>query len=565
MNFKKIRERINEMQGVNGQTGPMLKMRYTPQKVNINKGLTSFSTVEKSDLYNDITRNHTGREWSMTKNTNSIAIRLPHPKGREDDRKDWLNLLFKAIPGKGANLIRGGGLTQSEVDELKRDYEKAVKAFGGTQVVSQGHEIYVSHKVPGKLKVEKGLLAMLKALDEFGMRNHVSLSSKDGVLTRIQDAGQYNYNESVQEATVTWQIDHINTVGDIEKKLKGIGSKIVSMKSTRDGVFVKFNGNKNKIKNLVLQHDKDALQEDYNGNIDDFEYEVGLAVDNKKMIKSVKKKGKRFEVRLSAYAGKEAMEEIANTSGAKLVSFKKSAPFVIGLFESVNETKPGEYIGTSGVKLSKYKAKGKFKPFSPLKKKRLLRLYKDVADGKPGAISKVMDMIKDDTDLEERGPGLWANIHKRRKSGKRMRKKGEKGAPTAAAMRSAKGESVNEDSFKLVDMSRKTAKIADKLAQKVGLDTDLEGGVLGIQLTVHGTKKKIEKWLQSLPTESVNEGMDSYDGLRIAKYLAHKDGESWRRMKYGIMQGYLDDAEKIMKTDKAKARDILSRPTPRSL
>ena len=59
--------------------------------------------------------------------------------------------------------------------------------------------------------------------------------------------------------------------------------------------------------------------------------------------------------------------------------------------------------------------------------------------------------------------------------------------------------------------------------------------------------------------------MDSYDGLRIAKYLAHKDGESWRRMKYGIMQGYLDDAEKIMKTDKAKARDILSRPTPRSL
>ena len=153
-----------------------------------------------------------------------------------------------------------------------------------------------------------------------------------------------------------------------------------------------------------------------------------------------------------------------------------------------------------------------------------------------------------------------------------MRKKGEKGAPTAAAMRSAKGESVNEESFKLVDMSRKTAKVADKLAKRVGLDTDLEGGVLGIQLTVHGTKKKIERWLQSLPNESVKhrevkviKEMDSYDGLRIAKYLAHQDGESWRTMKYGIMQGYLDDAEKIMKTDKAKARDILSKPTPRSL
>jgi hypothetical protein len=38
--------------------------------------------------------------------------------------------------------------------------------------------------------------------------------------------------------------------------------------------------------------------------------------------------------------------------------------------------------------------------------------------------------------------GLWYNIHKRRKSGKRMRKPGEKGAPTADALRSAQR---NED------------------------------------------------------------------------------------------------------------------------
>ena len=43
-------------------------------------------------------------------------------------------------------------------------------------------------------------------------------------------------------------------------------------------------------------------------------------------------------------------------------------------------------------------------------------------------------------ELDE-GDGLWANIHKRRKSGKRMRKKGEKGAPTAADFKRAKGES----------------------------------------------------------------------------------------------------------------------------
>jgi hypothetical protein len=43
----------------------------------------------------------------------------------------------------------------------------------------------------------------------------------------------------------------------------------------------------------------------------------------------------------------------------------------------------------------------------------------------------------------EAGPGLWANIHKKRKEGRPMRKKGEKGAPTPEAIRSAQKESYN--------------------------------------------------------------------------------------------------------------------------
>jgi len=35
------------------------------------------------------------------------------------------------------------------------------------------------------------------------------------------------------------------------------------------------------------------------------------------------------------------------------------------------------------------------------------------------------------------GPGLYANIHAKRKRGGKMRKKGEKGAPTAANFRRA--------------------------------------------------------------------------------------------------------------------------------
>ena len=34
--------------------------------------------------------------------------------------------------------------------------------------------------------------------------------------------------------------------------------------------------------------------------------------------------------------------------------------------------------------------------------------------------------------------GLWYNIHKKKKAGKKMRKKGAKGAPTAANFRTAK-------------------------------------------------------------------------------------------------------------------------------
>ena len=69
--------------------------------------------------------------------------------------------------------------------------------------------------------------------------------------------------------------------------------------------------------------------------------------------------------------------------------------------------------------------------------------------------------------------------------------------------------------------------------------------------------------------EFVNEGVytkndgGAFDGLRIAKWLAHEDGKSWRKLSYGETEGYLTDAGELLKKDKAKARDILSKPTPR--
>jgi len=50
--------------------------------------------------------------------------------------------------------------------------------------------------------------------------------------------------------------------------------------------------------------------------------------------------------------------------------------------------------------------------------------------------------VKEEEKLEEKGPGLWANIRAKRARGERMRKPGEKGAPTEAQLKSARNEEV---------------------------------------------------------------------------------------------------------------------------
>jgi hypothetical protein len=93
-------------------------------------------------------------------------------------------------------------------------------------------------------------------------------------------------------------------------------------------------------------------------------------------------------------------------------------------------------------------------PQSPKQKATIAKINKIRAKGK-------MELINASTIKE--GDGLWANIHKKRKSGKRMRKPGEKGAPTKADFKRAKGEEVEEakamykkgDTVSLLSMDRK--------------------------------------------------------------------------------------------------------------
>ena len=52
----------------------------------------------------------------------------------------------------------------------------------------------------------------------------------------------------------------------------------------------------------------------------------------------------------------------------------------------------------------------------------------------------------------QEGKGLWANIHKKRKEGRPMRKPGSKGAPTKADFKRARGEDVKEAPYVATDM-----------------------------------------------------------------------------------------------------------------
>ena len=75
-----------------------------------------------------------------------------------------------------------------------------------------------------------------------------------------------------------------------------------------------------------------------------------------------------------------------------------------------------------------------------LKKGRLSEIVKELQGASKMHLKQSKEInshIKDmGTPLEN---GLWANIHARRKSGKRMREKGEEGAPTEAAIEDAQG------------------------------------------------------------------------------------------------------------------------------
>ena len=88
---------------------------------------------------------------------------------------------------------------------------------------------------------------------------------------------------------------------------------------------------------------------------------------------------------------------------------------------------------------------------------------------------------------------LWANIHKKRQrikrgSGERMRKPGEKGAPTPAQMKRAKGEEIEEKAPNIADAMKRYK------AGKAGFTDIAHLKAKGLIKRSDGTKKKSPKY-----------------------------------------------------------------------
>ena len=72
---------------------------------------------------------------------------------------------------------------------------------------------------------------------------------------------------------------------------------------------------------------------------------------------------------------------------------------------------------------------------------KLSRKEQIIADAERRLNFKIKELRYEIMKRKMETEGLWANIHAKRKRGERMRKKGEKGAPTADAMARAKAGS----------------------------------------------------------------------------------------------------------------------------
>jgi len=118
---------------------------------------------------------------------------------------------------------------------------------------------------------------------------------------------------------------------------------------------------------------------------------------------------------------------------------------------------------------------------------------------------KSYDWQSKNEDLKEKGPGLWANIHKKRKEGRPMRKKGEKGAPTQDQIKTAQGENKlhNFKEFQLRNAWGEITEKSEYQGRPVELNNPTRGDTKKYKVYVKNDKGNVVKVEYGDPNMSI--------------------------------------------------------------
>ena len=211
--------------------------------------------------------------------------------------------------------------------------------------------------------------------------------------------------------------------------------------------------------------------------------------------------------------------ELIKTTIFRLTHPKGYRDIIQKYAERVKQTAGFSRRPSNGVILSDLARQYGFDRVKPLQ----MYINKLVDKGKlPQALAAEFDK---DSDMDE---SLWANIHKKRQrikqgSGERMRKKGEKGAPTAAQMARAKGEEVTEKAPNTRDAMKRFK------AGNAGFTDKAHLKAKGLIPRADGTKKKSPQYEETQDVYHLDE--------KIAAIVkkAEKSG-----MPYGILKKVYD-------------------------
>jgi hypothetical protein len=208
---------------------------------------------------------------------------------------------------------------------------KGGQIMPGDYVKTQYGDVYL--RVDGKVGRSDAYVRVIKGKAgkrKTGLHDSMKLTlvNKDGLEESVTDA--YNNLEKIfgtdQETMDMFQgIEDKGTIKDMIEFIDEFGNEEML---SRYGI---------KSSAQVKKLAKTIMKESYKGNFTDFKYDLEMAIDNMdispKAIKSVKKKGKGYEVRLSSYmSDKSTWEKIGDTIGATLISFKPGS-INIGIYE----------------------------------------------------------------------------------------------------------------------------------------------------------------------------------------------------------------------------------------